>query len=62
MQDFHGWNFAADTRLSKQFHIFYTLPHGFMQRIYNILSEIDRAPYQIIYHSQQLNLYVAGQF
>ena len=46
-------------KVSKHFRIFYTLPHGYKELIATtILSEIDRAPYQIVYHSQPLILHV----
>ena len=53
----------SQMKVIQTFYVFHALSHGYIQRIYTvILSEIDRAPYQIVvYHSQPLNL-IAGQF
>ena len=40
-------------KVIKTFWHFLALPYGYIQRIYTtILSEIDKAPNQIVYHSQ----------
>ena len=44
---FRGW------RLSKSFCAFHVLLHGYVRIIYATnLSNIDKAPYQIVYHSR----------